>query len=274
MIVAGRDLDDAGLAHAAIDGERPLDHRPLMLDQLAEKRIDLSRGRREHVEAAGRAEHLAVGVEHRGEAALAGDRIGEPFRPRAERLPRRIAGADDEDRFRPAGKVEPPARRRRRDLPHAEAEANDFEAWMVAGEQLGELGDLCRHRASGREAAREEATHLRLAEEGDPGRVCPQHRAAVAAKDHRGTRVEQHRADSRQSDNVEKGVRLAVHSAPAGPRVPCDRRLRLKQLLIQWIKLSVHALRTTAPVSLGLWLTGGDLVQRSTGPMLDSTERR
>ena len=108
---------------------------------------------------------------------------------------------------------------------------------------------------------------------GDAGGIRPQHRASVAAKDQGRTRVEQHRADRRQSDNVEKGVCPAVHSAPAGPpsNSPCDRRLSLKQLLIQWIKLSVHAIRTTAAVSLGLWLTRGDLAQRSTGPMLDCT---
>ena len=218
-----------------------------------DQRVDLVGGSGEIGEAAGGAEHPAVAGKHRGQAIMGADRVGEPLGARHHQFRRRAQRGEREHGGRSVGEVEPPAGRRQRGKPHAEAEAQDLDPRRLGRQQPREPGNLAGQGIERGELPVEQRPHGGLAEEGGAGGVRPQDAAAVAAEDERGPAIEQRLADRGQRRKVEIGVGLAVHSR----RPPWFLRqlaagLILKELLIRRSARPVHV-RPAADLTVAIF---------------------
>ena len=272
VLAAGRDPGDAGRPDTEARLDRTLEQGAVGAADFGDEGVDRGRGRGEGVEAARRPEDLPVTVENCDQAVVRRDGIRQPFGPGRQRFPGAAAGADRENGVAAAGEREPTAGGGQDDLPDAEIEPEHFEPVMVAGQLLRQPRELARQRARWREAAAEQRAHPRLAEEADAGGIRPQNPAAVAAEGEGRTRIEQHRTDGRLHRDVEIGVRLPVHDAPARPSKASTVAaiLVLKKVLIQWDAGPVHATGAAPQKSFAPWLTPGRLAQASIRPILRS----
>ena len=192
------DPRDAGRPAATLHDDRALDDRVLVLFREADHGVDRGGCRRECGKAPRGAQHLAGIVEHSDQPVLAGDRVGEPFRPRRDQFAADSARPDHQHGGPAAAEIETPAGGRQRHLAHAEAEAEDFEAGVVGGKPLCQARYLFGERASRREAARQDGAHAPLPEEFHAGGVGEKKAAAVAPEHHGRTRIKQDFGDARQ----------------------------------------------------------------------------